>query len=709
MWTLLLNGTTEKELQDWSIRADLSTEHGQKTPHSITATTTEDFDAAAPQFAYGDDVIIYRDRTAIGTGGAIHFQGACRKVNRTTVGGQERIEYTFADWWWSAGWHQFKQPRQVFNGWSTPGDPSSGATYVTRFTSEVYLFERADGTRQTNGAQVIEILNWLNECFNPARRGAITPTLQANGGYTYLSGDILRVGQIDPAVLQLPVRNQGGQCSELIIQCLRLSPDAVVHTDNSTTPPTVNVFSEANQPGVSITITAEQEKEISISRAQDLEVPGVIIHYNRIDDVDGRLSEVVYQDSYPVSAYAPSYPTENPAFIAFQYTPGLIEHWQELSGGQVSHVTSVVQVRAIADALAGGAAAVSWWKNYKDKTLSDPLILPGSLAITEATVVNDSDVAVNTIDFPNELISGEIFTWMTGINVIEATIKAEVSYSRYTDATHVAVERKVSQKQIHARVRLTNAISTTYTSFESFTPGEDPPVGVAQALYTSLHTPRHAGSISFTGQEMGKFKASGLDMGIVIGTRLTLIGPNNTYTGLVVQDVSGTPHDGGLRVTFGPSAPLDAAARIEIARATRWRTTYRMPSGRAIGGPSASNTFAVGGDVQKENTVKGEGTHEVHSATAEFSSDHWTEIKKDAGSQTMVMQVIKKIDGVKVADTVSGSLNFRLADTLGSDGKYHEVKFMQVDCPVTTSPGVVNCTDYATIVAMCAPFLKAAP
>lgn len=63
-------------------------------------------------------------------------------------------------------------------------------------------------------------------------------------------------------------------------------------------------------------------------------------------------------------------------------------------------------------------------------------------------------------------------------------------------------------------------------------------------------------------------------------------------------------------------------------------------------------------------------------------------------------------------DLTKGKITLELGDevtiggTRGSDGTNHEIKLRQVDTPVTVD-GVVNCTDYAAIVLMSAPFLKA--
>ena len=134
------------------------------------------------------------------------------------------LNFTFGDVWWLLERQRFKQQRTEFVSWVSAGDPSSGAVTKQTFLPEVYLGEKWDGTRYNNGQQINEILLWVNECYNPTRRGA-------TGGID-AAQDVLQIGTIEPSV-NIPVsRDTSIHCSEAIAQVMRWSPDAAIKIDN---------------------------------------------------------------------------------------------------------------------------------------------------------------------------------------------------------------------------------------------------------------------------------------------------------------------------------------------------------------------------------------------------------------------------------------------------------------------------------------------
>src|ERR1700690_1184261 len=86
---------------------------------------------------------------------------------------------------------------------------------------------------QSNGVEITDILNWVNECFNPTKRGATTGRSNTQ--------DVLTIGTIEPKLFTGIKRAAAMLCSEAIIDVLRLQPDSTVWVDDTTTPPTVNV------------------------------------------------------------------------------------------------------------------------------------------------------------------------------------------------------------------------------------------------------------------------------------------------------------------------------------------------------------------------------------------------------------------------------------------------------------------------------------
>jgi hypothetical protein len=202
-YTTLVNNGVEKVLADgsknwpadhWGICADLELLTAAKTKGVVTLRTIEDFDAGTVQFAYKSKVVLWQDRdysSGSFSGGSIWFQGYAGKPNRVVSDGRQNIEYQFFDVWWLLERLTFKQTRNVFNGYSTPSDPRTTPTYVQVYTSEIYLGEKPDESYQTNGEQAVEILRWLNEAYNPTRKGATSGSDP--------SQDVLQIGTIDPA------------------------------------------------------------------------------------------------------------------------------------------------------------------------------------------------------------------------------------------------------------------------------------------------------------------------------------------------------------------------------------------------------------------------------------------------------------------------------------------------------------------------------
>jgi hypothetical protein len=74
-----------------------------------------------------------------GSGGTIYFAGYLDDPVRLLDGGLEHIQYQLHNVLWLFERNPFKQYRNQFAGWTVPGDPSSGASYVKKVCPEIYL------------------------------------------------------------------------------------------------------------------------------------------------------------------------------------------------------------------------------------------------------------------------------------------------------------------------------------------------------------------------------------------------------------------------------------------------------------------------------------------------------------------------------------------------------------------------------------------
>ena len=545
---------------------------------------------------------MYRDRTAVGAGGTIYFQGYFDDPIRVSRDGMETIQYLIHDVLWLFERNPFKQHRNQFNGWTVPGDPTTAPTVIDKVCPEIFLGEKLDGSLMKASEEITEVINWMNESYNPTRRGA--------GSGMDASKDVVAAGTINPAQRIPKERANTIFCIEAANRVMRWFPDAVYKIDHATTPPTLHVLTMGkwnygsdppafidytNLPEVTIIITPDQEKEISMQTQASRQLPGVIIYYLSTATVDSLTVPVVIRDEYPV-------PTSD-------FYPEVPSHAVELQGSKVIHVTADSLTTPIADAVSGTASVRKAWWLAHNKALNDPKIDQATIVAAVATVKDDAGADVNLVTYPQELLK-PLPKWVKtqfGINVIHAHVRAEIAYLRWADTGFLIPDTSKTAHFVTHSVKLTNATTRTYTAIKTSDPGETPPAGVAESVYRSMALALNAGSITFTNAQ--------LRSDIYIGCRLKLIGPTTTFVNILPQAIRARPHFGETTVQFGPSAIVDAAAEIELARATRWRFVYNMPSGRSDGMGSGSEQDDETMDSPSENSGFGDGGEKLAATT----------------------------------------------------------------------------------------------
>jgi len=672
-------GGTEKLLSDWGICSDFSDGVANKQRRTITFRTIERFDrGGSPQFAFDDAIVIWRDRTAIGVGGTIWFQGLLDDPIQHTGGGEEYVEYRAHNVWWLFERQAFKQTRNQFTGWDSshqslstanphgssgsgvnyrsgdvltsnggtgtactvmvtnvdgagkilgvrvagvgkfsaaPGSPNSmtgghgtGASIDLNFSNspillpsvlpEVYLGESPDETFQTNGAQVLEVINWVNEVYNPTKRGATSGRDN--------SQDVVQAGTIDPKAFFPVSRVNTMFCSDTIREVLRWSCDSIIVVDETTTPPTLHVrtlskwnyattpptfVDYTNLPEVAITITASQESRITLQSQQSLQLPGVMIYYKTFAQIAGVYTPAVIVDKYPSDIT--------------DWTPEVLSCSVDIPGCIATYVNATVKTYPMPDPSTGDW--VTWFTRHVAQFRSSRVdgtsiaLVAGSLTIKDVT-----GASVSLATFPNELSavfessgapSKQLPDWV-GASSVRATVSAKFSYTYYKDDDHHVKELVHKDREFHQDVVLTNAASGPYQRCSFFDTGGAIPQGCAEAVYRSTNAQQYAGSITFVGAQA---RAD-----IKLGTQLKLIGPTTTFTNLLVQAVRSSPHLGRIEVDFGPTAPMDPYLWQGLAMATRYRKIYQMPSGRAAGGmPGGGGQFDSSNGLPENNTADG--------------------------------------------------------------------------------------------------------
>ncbi len=677
MWTLAYNGT-EQALGAWGLCADFSIELVNKGRDTVTMRSTEGLDAGPAQFGWGAPVVLYEGRSAGSggsgwTGGHIFFQGYVGEVSRVNEEGRQNIEYKIFGPWWLLERLIFQQGRMVFTGYSVPGNAQSSQVLAPVNTPEVFLGETINEVYQTNGEQVVEVLNWVNQCYNPTRRGA------ANG--IDATQDVIQVGTIDPAVNMPKNRANSIFCSEALASVLRWSPDCVCWFDYTTSPPTFYCRALANLAAASATITAQQERQVRLAPKFDRQLDGVAITYKQSSVVDGVAWPQIYYDRADAggsglfvgnsTAMVPGSGSGTPTVTDYagvgaagtSASPFISRHFVELAGSVINWADAPVMAAPAAALVAG---TVSAWQ-AADNSLNDPNLLGSSITISDVEITDGNGEPVSLSAYPNFLVKGQLSSNIAGVVWVDANITATVAYSQYADSTHTNLTA-IQTRNVSHRLTLTNAVTGTYRYATYYDIGEQVPWGLALGLFNSLKTLQYAGAVTFVGTQV--------QGGISVGNVLTLIGPTNSYADLLVQSIRAVPHLGVLEARFSPSSPLDAPELVELARANRFRTIYNLPSGRSTGAASGSADVGLGSATARENTQhgipQGQFSAEFFSqGTTGGNPNGTTQIAHDAQGEQITVQRLGSAGATLTADgggNPVGQIALRLGDIAAGTG-----------------------------------------
>ena len=619
MWTLVYQGT-EKALVDWGVEVDLSRARDNNGRGTVVLRTIEAYDAGPTQWLAQEEAVIWRDRAAIGTGGTIWAQGWFDDPERQANGNTQNVTYRLHNVWWLLEQHVYQQPRQVVTAYNSEATPKE--TLTNLFTPEVYLGEAVvpgelagySTQMQTNGDEIKGILAWVNECFNATKRGATAGRDEAQ--------DVLTVGVIEPQLYFGIKRVSSILCSEAIIEVLRLQPDSIVWVDEATVPPTVNVrtlgrwtyavgepavfLDYENLPEVILNITLEQEQRVLTQGQRWKNLPAVIIYWMGSNSINGQMVPFCFIDDYPGGITTVGGGAQVPVD---GYVPRAGVHFVVLEGYQVTTETAQLTVEPLSALVAGDQ--VAWWRGH-DQTLNDPTVDPASISVVSLTIRDDSGALIDTGAYPNILLDSTLPSWAAALGVgwRNATIRSEIAFTKVTSGG-TFTETKARNRMVHKRVKLTNAVTGPLTATTSITPAEAVPVGVAESIYRSVNAPQWAGSIEFV--------AATLRSDIEFGKRYRLVGPNTTFYNVLPQRIVERPGSGTTEMVYGPAPQASVDTLLEIMRATRFRTTWRMPSGRADGSDGSSSQVDTGADVPTDDTAHSPGGNSYDSTTHQVS------------------------------------------------------------------------------------------
>jgi hypothetical protein len=600
-WTLTHGGIT-KGLDEWGLGSDLQMTRVNQGADTVTVSAPgANMDSAAP-FTFGDAMTITKD-------GVKWFQGKLRSVHRSGNGEGEGLTYEFAGPWWDLERLVFQQTWKIYNG----------SALADQYTSELFLGQKIDGDKQTNGAQVVEILDWA-----------------------IARGVSLQKGTIDAAA-DVPIYNvRDITCAEAIVQMLRWTAD-VTWFDYSTTPPTFHARSKANLTAKSVAVSDAKIRELQLNPRHDLVPPAVHLRFKNINEINGTQWVEITDQKYPAEATG--------------LELGASVHTIELAGLRVNEVSATLGVTSFSPSNA------SWWSSHIPWLNSDKI---SGLTISDVSTV-DASTGSGISGLSYELLDGQVAAWMSGVEVASARVTATVTYSKLYSSSGTLKLNKPISARLSVNVRLTNSSGGTYTALGSYSQGEAVPVGLAQMLYEARSALQYSGSVELVGAEV--------ETGCGPGAALTLTGTALTLSGLAVQQSVETPAEGRVVAMVGPVAPLGLDDMIELLRVNRHRLFYSAPQSRVNGEAMASGAVQLGRQTANTWAASDNSSNEYAAEVASVSGGY-NVVESDPVNQQVR---IFKGNGDGVVDTSVGRVFIALGDSGGKEIKLREYKYCDVD------------------------------
>jgi hypothetical protein len=504
LWNINATPAAELGLRDFRLTL------GNQVPDTLVFNADGlAFDAPA-LFSYGDSLSLYK-------GEVRWFEGVVLAGPRFGSPTMERHDYSSAGLWWYLDNLVFQQEWRVGEG-------------STLNKSHVILGRDLENDPVACGYVIKEALDYAIGLGAP---------------FTYNTSDLSNLSAKPPPDEQVDLA-----CSEVIRKMLRWIPDTVAWFDYAPATPVLRFTRRGAATAVQFDCTAgDPAEEIDISGRHDLQKEGVIISYERIDEIDGERIPALQQDIYPEGT--------TPGFNTASLTINI-------PGSSLATQSTEVYV------LAGTAAA----------TLKNVLIdmrpeLAGAVWEDGHPYLGDG------VRLANILVGGSVPRW-TGKTYGQCQVVGKASWTDDNGSEH-------KKEEVSATLTLTNAESKTYTKELYYTPADPYPEGLAQALYNALATLHWQGRFQTIEEEVTG--------GIHPGHVLNLAGGLAAWATMraAIQSVEYSIDDGRTLITFGPPEHLGPQDAIALLNANRTRITLYSGDARTTGKASGGEDIGVGG------------------------------------------------------------------------------------------------------------------
>ncbi|MGA2540173.1 MAG: hypothetical protein ABSG78_01285 [Verrucomicrobiota bacterium] len=423
-------------------------------------------------------------------------------------------------------------------------------------------------------------------------------------GYAGASGDtpVSTSGLMLRAPLDAVNDMTCAECFRRMLRWIGAVGSPVVWFDYTTTPPTLKVSTRDQLPAVTLALpeadgAGGSVESVRIQRRDDLVPSAIAFKYRLSGQINGTPYSIIEND---IAATVDGAPAEGIGMF------GLLTN---LGGGAISAEAQAqlpLQARRFAAQIAtfdfegfssdtasgtiatvglnladpaGGGGSTGFWTALFPQlaAVSNLAFYQDPSGAVAPTVQDGSGAAINTTNFSNMLVDGNVAPWMYVNNTpssntpgacVPATITA---YFSYTDNASPAADTSVNPGTVQChpltiKVKLTNLSSGTYQSRQQVNPGEPVPYGLAGYVYGIEAIRQYQGRFTVVEEEISD--VCGMGHGLNLSGGLAEWGTMNACVQQVNYDEAGR-----TEIIFGPAQHLgnaDLVERLRVNRGPRW-------------------------------------------------------------------------------------------------------------------------------------------
>lgn len=525
-WTLEHNGV-EKPFDKWGIEnahRDTQSQGNDRFGFDLT-----DKDADAPEvFAFGDEIIVRHDGTTC-------FIGYRHRELSQASAQMELLSYQFTGFWE----HFFTRlPYQQY--WSAYDD----------YVSTLNLMQSNLGVNQSTAATFADVIQFVADQTEVLYG---SPKFQPGAGMPVVYPPIDQISDIS--------------CEQAMQKVMRWCPDAVIWTDYTTTPPTINVKAKADLTPVSLSaFDGEFGESMQMERRHDQVVSVVQFNYRQTAEIDGQQIVAVYKDKFPVSSTGREF--------------GGVMNTFDYEGLRVTYARSTIATEVVNAKHADTATRLAWWRAALPHLADDT-------RVTDLVIEVDGVTIGGASSLPNRLTAGAIFPWMEK-QFERVTIKALAKYVLKDGAGHTLHDFTKNPVPLNIQIDTTDAESGNYSTIANKTAPEDLPFGLAEMMFNAWNAAEYQGSFTLIEEEITGPAGVGNVLNFSDGR------PEWATMNALIQSVSYDVDQGRTTLNVGPTPFLSASDLIEKMRAGRQRGFYNNPLARTSSA-AGTNEVMTGG------------------------------------------------------------------------------------------------------------------